>query len=70
VPVVIEFSVTKRIEEQGVSPVFLVKDEHFGLRIVRRHQGCSAERFLVCSARMATGIEIEIITVAVDDADY
>ncbi len=67
VPVVIEFSITERKEEQGVPSGSFVKDEHLGLRISLRHPCCSNESLLVCSVRIAAGVVIEVVTVAVDD---
>ena len=70
IPVVREFSVPERNEEQGVPPVSFVKNEHFGLRILRGYHFYSSESLLVRSVRIAAGIVKEIITIAVDDADY
>jgi hypothetical protein len=67
VPVIIEFSVTERKKEQEVPPGSFVKDKHLGLRISHRDHCCSNESLLVCSVRIAAGVVIEVVTVAVDD---
>ena len=66
-PVIMEFSITERKEEQGVLSGSFVKDEHLGLRISRRHSQSANESVLVCSVLMAAGVVIEVVTVSMDD---
>ena len=66
-PVVIEFSITAGKKEQGVLPASFVKDEHLGLRISLRHPCCFSESLLVCSVRIALGIVIEVVAIAMDN---
>jgi len=67
---IIEFPITAGKEEPGAFPAFFVKNEYFALRILRSHFMCFVKRLFVCPVCLALGIVIEIITIAMDDADY
>jgi hypothetical protein len=67
-PVLIKCSVTDREKEQEVPPVSFMKDEHLCLRVPFRDPFGSRQSFFICSVRIASGIMIEVATIAVDDA--
>jgi len=68
VPVKVKCSIMDREEEQEVSPVSFMKDEHLCLRVPFRDPFRSRQSLFICSVRITAGIMIEVATIAVDDA--
>jgi hypothetical protein len=52
-----------------VPPASLVKYEHLCFRVPLRNRFGSRERFFICSVRIAAGIMIWVVTIAVDDTN-
>src|SRR4030067_3753593 len=67
VPVIIEFSVRARKEEQKMPPAFFMKDEPLCLRVPLCDRFRFGESLLICSVGIAADIVVEVATVAVDD---